>query len=228
MKKNLTVWVMLITAGLMLQACGPAATQEPPTLTIEPSATPTNTTAPTPTETPTPLPPTEPPIDMLAWLFAYPFKDAPEEFQEAVYTNQVDPLIDVGDLPEGFIMTESMGGVAYLPEGEAFNARTEYLFPIDDEVSPENSVTVSLLAYANADVRAYHFEVLVRTRQAHLQNIGAVDVLFFYDQSSIGHTWISGPFLVLVGSAPPADGSQNAWLDIFSEFMVDLYPPGTN
>jgi hypothetical protein len=225
MKKIAIPYVVLTATALLLQACGPSATPESPTPTIAPTATPTNTAAPTPTETPTPLPPTEPTIDMLAWLLAHPFRPAPQGFQDAVFANRINHPISVGDLPEGFIMTEPVGGVAYPPEGEAFNARTEYLYPIDDQVLPENSVTISVFAYSNADVREHHFEVMARDRQAYLQSIGEIDVLYFYNHASVGHAWTAGPFLIVIGSAPPANGSLNAWLDIFSELLVELYPP---
>jgi hypothetical protein len=228
MKKTAITYVVLIAGALLMQACGPSATPEPPTPTVAPSATPTNTTAPTPTETPAPTLPTETLVDMLAWLLEHSFRPAPQGFQDAVFANQINHPINVGDLPEGFIMAESVGGVAYLPDGEAFNARTEYYFPVDGEISPENSVSVGVVAYSNAEVRAYHFEGLARNRQAYMQSIGEIDVLCFYDQSSVGYAWIAGPFLIVVGSAPPADGSPNAWLSIFSEHLVGLYPPSRN
>jgi hypothetical protein len=232
MKKIVIPSVLLLAVGLMLQACGSTSTPLPPTPTAAPllPATATNTTVPEPTPTNIPLPtPTNPPlVDMLTWLMAHPFTAAPVEFHEAVFTNQIEPPIDVGDLPEGFIATESLGGIAYLPDGEIYNAITEYLLPSDTEVLPENSLKVTIIAYMNEDVRDIHFEALARNHLAYMRSVGEYDVLFFYDESTVDHVWISGPYMIVVGSAPPADGSPNAWLSIFSEFLLDLYPPDTN
>ncbi len=226
MKKSLIAWAMLIAAGMMLVACGPAATPEPPTPTstptVQPSATPTNTPVPEPTPTEAP---SHPPVDMLAWLLEHPFAAATNDFQAEVLRDQFDPPIDVGELPDGFIVTESRGGVAYLPDGEAYVWSTKYLYPVDNQVSLENDVGISIFAHTNEAVREYHYGVMARNREAFLVNVGEYEVLYFFDQTTIGHIWLSGPYTVIVGSAPPIDGTPNAWLTIFSELLVDLYPP---
>jgi hypothetical protein len=157
-------------------------------------------------------------IDMLDWLLEHPFIVIPEDFQANVEADQVTPPIDVDDLPEGFIVTASRGGVAYLSAGEVYVETTTYLFPYDDQVALENNVTV----------REHHLGILATNRLANLLSIGENEILSFYDQTSVGHIWISGPLAIFVGSAPPDDGNPNAWLTIFSEFLLDVYPPEIN
>ncbi len=226
MKRILLASAMLIAGALLLQACEPsAATEAPPTPTASPTSTNTPTPAPTITPTPSRTPTTPPEVDMYGWLINHPYIVIPDDFQLAVQADDVTPPVSVDDLPEGFIVTESRGGVAYLPEGEVYLSSTTYLFPVDDQVSLENDVRVSITAYSNEAVREHHFEVLSSSRTAYLQSIGGIDVLYFYDQTTLGQIWISGPFAIVVGSAPPADGTPNAWLRIFSEFLLDMYPP---
>jgi hypothetical protein len=231
MKKIAFTLVVLSVGGLLLQACGPAATPPPtPTATTQPSPTPTDTATPepTPTEPPRPTPTTPPPVDMIAWLMAHPFIAAPEDFQDAVLANQIEPPIDLEDLPEGFIVTESRGGVAYLPDGEIYMASTIYLHPSDGEVATENEVSVGIVGYVNETVREYHFEAQANNRLASLVTIGEYEILSYYDQNTVGHVWISGPFAINVTSKPPAGGSPNPWLPIFSGLMLELYPPDMN
>lgn len=232
MKKIAIACIVLIAGGLTLQACGPVATPVPPTPTAtpRPSATPTNTPIPEPTATATPLPstPTEAPVDMLAWLLEHPFTACPVEFQDSVYADQVENAIDVEDLPEGFIMTESRGAIAAGQEAEIFLASSEYLYATGDEVALENTVRVNVICYAAMGARDYHFEILARNRQAYMVDIGEYQVLSFFDQSNVGHIWPSGPYVITVGSAPPSDGNLNAWLNIFAELLLEKYPPGLN
>jgi hypothetical protein len=166
-------------------------------------------------------------LDMLDWLMEHPFIVIPEDFQAAVEADQVTPPIDVDDLPEGFIVTEPRGGIAYLSDGEVYVETTTYLFPYDDQVALENNVTVSVAAYANEAVREHHLGILATNRHAYLLSVGGFEILSFYDQTTVGQMWISGPLAIFVGSAPP-DDTPNAWLTIFSEFLLDVYPPETN
>jgi len=238
MKRTLLACVMLIFGAMLLQACGPSATPEPPTPTptTQPSPTPTSTATATPTATPAPTATATPPpspatpsmLDMLDWLVEHPFIVIPEDFQATVQADQVTPPFDVDDLPEGFTMTASRGSVAYLSAGEVYVVTTTYRYPYDDQVSLENNVSVSVSAYANEATREYHLGILATNRLANLLSIGENEVLSFYDQTSVGHMWISGPLAIFVGSAPPDDGNPNAWLTIFSELLLDVYPPQIN
>ncbi|HEY69911.1 MAG TPA: hypothetical protein G4O08_04915 [Anaerolineae bacterium] len=228
MKKIVIVCAAMIVGALLLQACGPSTPPEvpKPTSTAAPSLTPT--AAPTPTATLPPPPATPPLIDMLTWLMNQSFSAAPEDFQAAAQADEVEPPIAVGDLPEGFIMSESRGYESYPQEGKSYTWTTTYQYPIDGIVSPENRVEISIKAYSNETSRGPAFEAMARARQAFLQRIDRYDVLSYYDHATAGHVWISGPFVIIVRTANPSDGSPNPWLSVFSEFMVTLYPPDTN
>jgi hypothetical protein len=229
MKKLNLACLMLIVGALLLQACQ-AATPEPtptpaPTNTPTPKPTNTPTPEPTPTFTPLPSPTVPPPMDMVAWLMEHPFVAAPNDFMESVYADQLEPPLAIEDLPEGFIMSLCRGGVSYQPEGELFQALTVYQYPVDDIVSLENEVKVSALGYVNAEIRERHFELMANNRNAYLEDIGDFEVLIFYNENITSYLWFSGPYVIIIDSAFPPDGTPNAWLPTFAELMLAVYPP---
>jgi hypothetical protein len=162
---------------------------------------------------------------MLSWLLGYPFTAAPADFQTTVQANDVEAPIAAGDLPERFIVSETRGYSASLQDGDVFVWSTTYLHPVDSVVSRENQVNVRIMAFSNQAARDQNFKPLATARQAFLQRIDGYDVLSYYDHITGGHIWISGPYAIIVGSGNPADGTPNAWLAIFSELLVELYPP---
>jgi hypothetical protein len=230
MKKIAIACVVIIAGALLLQACGSSTTPEIPmhTGTATEGLTPTVTPAPTPTATLLPPPATPPLIDMLTWLMDHSFTAAPADFQAAALADEAAAPIAVGDLPEGFIVTKARGYAGSSQEGESYTWTTTYQYPIDDVVSRENRIEIRICAYSNEASREHHFVVMANYRQAFLQRIDRYDVLSYYDRTTAGHIWISGPFVIIVSSANPADGSPNPWLSVFSEFMVDLYPLDMN
>jgi hypothetical protein len=228
MKKTAIACAAMIVGALLLQACGPSTTPEVPvpTSTATPSMTPT--AAPTPTATLPPPPATPPLIDMLTWLMKHSFTAAPADFQAAARADEVTAPIAVGDLPEGFIMTEARGYAGSSQDGESYTWTTTYQFPVDGMVPRENRIEVRICAYSNEANREHYFELMATYRQAFLQRIDRYDVLSYYDRTTAGHVWISGPFVIIVSSANPAGGGPNPWLSVFSKLMVGLYPPDTN
>lgn len=240
MKNVAIACVVLIAGALLLQACGPSVTPEPPTptATTQPSPTPTTQPSPTPTSTATPTPaPTETPpaspatppeLDMLTWLTEHRFIAVSEDFRDTVRTCQFAPPAAVDDLPEGFNVNDATCYGSEAADGEAFLATTTYQFPFGDQTLLEHYVSVVVVAYSNEAVREWHFGILAINREALLVEFGEFEVLSFHDQTAVGHIWISGPFAIIVTSASPPDGSPNAWLSIFSEILLDVYPPQTN
>jgi hypothetical protein len=165
---------------------------------------------------------------MLSWLMGYPFSAATADFQAAVLADEVEAPIAAGDLPVRFIMSETQGNMGSSQNGDTYVWSTTYLHPVDGIVSRENEVNIHVYAYSNEATRDHHFDVLATARQAFLQRIDGYNVLSYYDRTMAGHIWISGPYVIIVGSGNPADGNPNPWLSMFSEYMVIMYPPDRN
>jgi hypothetical protein len=50
-------------------------------------------------------------------------------------------------------------------------------------------------------------------------------VLIFYNENITSYLWFSGPYVIIIDSAFPPDGTPNAWLPTFAELMLAVYPP---
>jgi hypothetical protein len=188
--------------ALLLAGCG-----------TPPAATPTDSD----TQPPEPPPPSgETPLE---WLGSADFIPAPQEVPAIIPASLPEGFSMLGDEPAGF--TEGT-----LPSGNiGYGMEWSFEKPSGDQVGTDDSITVSLWAYAQPEGRAEHFDIIAE--EGYNWAFYALDghtIARYFTSGLDGRMWISGPYLVVIYSG--LDVSEiGPWVDTFAGLYLEMFPP---
>ena len=195
-RKRIFPFVVLF---LLLTGCGTSPTSTPTISETQPAEPP-----PPSAETP------------LEWLGNLAFLPAP----------QGQPTITPSSLPEGFNSFDPEHAESTLPSGGAIHvSEQDFERPVDNQVYVEDSVTVTLYAYAQAGGRAEHLGIIAEQDYTWAFYELEGHRIARYSNSGVdGRVWISGPYLIVIYSG--LDVSETSpWVDTFAGLYLEMFPP---